>query len=192
MLCRLSNRSPTRWCVRSSRVRSRWRFSAGSRSAGASRPTSSMSTLSGRSSRAAKTPAGPEPITMTSNTREPPDQEASLKVLEPGSEYGAAQRKPGAHRPVGFVHQAPIMRGPGLGEVQQQPELPGEFRSLPPEHKLDRLHVEPAGHDRREVDPIRLFPAEKAVRLHVPLFDHVDHPRHVAVVDQLIAQRDLV
>src|ERR1041385_4471784 len=168
MLWRLSNRSPTNWWVSSSRVRNRWRFSGGSRSPDASRPASSMSTLSGRSSRAAKTPAGPEPITMTSNNPVSPKQEAPLDVLEPGAEHGAAQREPGAHRPVGFVHQPRVMRGPRLGEVEQHPELPGQGRPRPPEHQLDRLDVEPPGHDRREEGRVRGVPAGMVVGPQVP------------------------
>src|SRR5437867_1768021 len=150
MLCRLSNRSPTSWWVRSSRVRSRWRFSGGSRSPEASSPASSMSTLRGVSSRAAKTPAGPEPITMTSNNRVPPEEEASFDVLVRSSQHGAAQKEPGPHRPVGFVHQAPVMRGGGLGEVEEEPELAGQGRPLAPEDQLERLDVELPGNDRRD------------------------------------------
>src|ERR1051325_10068434 len=171
MLWRLSNRSPTNWWVRSWRVRSRWRFSGGSRSPDASRPASSMSTLSGLSSRAAKTPAGPEPTTMTSNKPVPPEEEATLEVLEPGAEHGAAEREPGAQRPVVLIHEAPVTGRPDLGEVQQQPELPGQCRPLAPEHQLERLDVELPGHDRRDVDLIRLLPAVIAVGPHVRLFE---------------------
>src|ERR1051325_1190645 len=171
MLWRLSNRSPTNWWVRSSRVRSWWRFSGGSRSPDASRPASSMSTLSGRSSRAAKTPAGPEPITMTSNNRVPPDQKAALDVLVRRSQHGSAERKPGAHRPVFFIHEAPVMGRPDFGEVHQHPELAGQCRPLLPKHQLERLDVELPGHDRRDVDLIRLLPAVMAVGQHIPLFE---------------------
>src|ERR1041385_900671 len=171
MLWRLSNRSPTNWWVSSSRVRNRWRFSGGSRSPDASRPASSMSTLSGRSSRAAKTPAGPEPITMASNNPVSPKQEAPLDVLEPGAENGAAQREPGAHRPVGFVHQATVMGGSGFGEVEQEPELAGQGRPLAAERQLDRLDVQLPGHDRPEEGLLRLLPAGIAVGPHVPLFE---------------------
>src|ERR1043166_7504331 len=171
MLWRLSNRAPRSGRVSAVRVRSTWRFSGGSRSPDASWPTSSISTLRGLSSRAANTPAGPEPTTMTSNNPVPPEGDGSLQVLERRARHGAAENEPGTHRPVGLVHEAPVIGGPDLGEVDQQPELAGQRRPLSPEDQLDRLDIEFPGDDRPDGCVIRPLAAVMAVSAHIPLFE---------------------